>query len=49
MIVKNKQKTLRLPFDLYQKVEKEAAQRGLSVNAFVVSILWNYSLDQKKQ
>lgn len=33
--------TIRLPDDLYRKLKKEAEKKGMTFNAYVLSILWN--------
>lgn len=35
-----KQTTLRLPEVLHKQLKKEAEQRGMTLNAYVISILW---------
>lgn len=37
-----KQKTLRLPFKLYEQVDNEAKIRGLSFNAMAIIIFRHY-------
>lgn len=32
--------TIRIPQDMHQKLQKEAARRGLSLNAYIVTCLW---------
>lgn len=35
------QTTIRFPEKLYKKLKKEAKNRGMSLNAFVISMLWD--------
>lgn len=35
------QTTFRLPDQLYQALKQEARNRGLSVNAYVINLLWD--------
>lgn len=35
------QTTFRLPDQLYQTLKQEARNRGLSVNAYVINLLWD--------
>lgn len=35
------QTTFRLPDQLYQTLKQEAGNRGLSVNAYVINLLWD--------
>lgn len=35
------QTTIRFPEKLYKKLKKEAKSRGMSLNAFVISMLWD--------
>lgn len=32
--------TIRMPDELHQKIKKEAEKRGISFNAYVVSLMW---------
>ena len=34
--------TLRLPRELHQKLKEEADRQGMTLNGFVLSILWKY-------
>lgn len=34
------QTTFRLPEELYGSLKKEAERRGMSLNAYVLSVLW---------
>lgn len=34
------QTTLRLPEELYTKIKETARQRGLTVNALIIQMLW---------
>lgn len=36
------QTTLRLPENLYRILKDDAKQRGLSWNAYVINILWDF-------
>ena len=38
-----KQTTLRLPDKVHKELKKEAENRGMTLNAYIVSILWNRS------
>lgn len=33
--------TIRLPDELHKRVKKEAEKRGLTLNAYVIGILWD--------
>ena len=35
-----KQTTIRLPEKLHKKLKEEAERRGLTMNAYVISVLW---------
>lgn len=35
-----KQTTLRLPEELHKQLKEEAERRGMTLNAYVISILW---------
>lgn len=35
------QTTIRLPEKLYEKLKQEAKKRGMSLNAYLISVLWN--------
>lgn len=35
-----KQTTLRLPLELYRRLKESAKKRGLSLNAYIISVLW---------
>ncbi len=35
------QTTIRLPKKLYEKLKQEAKKRGMSLNAYLISILWD--------
>lgn len=35
-----KQTTVRLPDRLHKELKKEAEQKGLTLNAYVISVLW---------
>lgn len=37
------QTTVRLPDELYQRLKKEAREKGLSMNAYAISLLWQYT------
>lgn len=43
------QTTLRLPENLYRKLKEDAKQRGVSWNAYVISILWDFPNKATKQ
>lgn len=34
------QTTIRLPEKLYEKLKLEAKKRGMSLNAYLISVLW---------
>lgn len=34
------QTTIRFPEKLYKRLKKEAKSRGMSLNAYVISVLW---------
>lgn len=36
-----KQTTLRLPEKLHIELKREARRRGLTLNAYIISVLWN--------
>ena len=36
-----KQTTLRLPEVLHKKLKEEALKRGISLNAYIISVLWS--------
>ena len=38
--MERKQITLRLPDELYQKLQQEAERKGISTNSLLVNILW---------
>lgn len=40
------QTTVRMPIELHQKLKKKAKERGMTLNGFVVSILWE-KVDKK--
>lgn len=33
--------TIRLPDELHKRLKKEAEKRGLTLNAYVIGILWD--------
>ena len=33
--------TIRFPEKLHRKLKEEARQRGMTLNAYIISILWN--------
>ena len=33
--------TIRLPDKLHKQLKKEAKQKGMTLNAYIISILWN--------
>ncbi len=35
------QTTIRLPERLYEKLKQEAKKRGMSLNEYLISVLWN--------
>lgn len=35
--------TIRLPDELHKRLKKEAEKRGLTLNAYVIGILWEQS------
>lgn len=35
-----KQTTLRLPDELHKTLKREAGQRGMTMNAYIISVLW---------
>lgn len=35
-----KQTTLRLPDELHKELKREAEQRGMTLNAYIISVLW---------
>ena len=35
-----KQTTIRLPVELHRKLKEEAEKRGLTLNAYIIGILW---------
>lgn len=43
------QTTIRLPEKLYEKLKQEAKKRGMSLNAYLISVLWDaYDYSQQK-
>lgn len=38
-----KQTTLRLPDNLHKRLKEEAERRGLTLNAYVIGVLWKES------
>lgn len=38
-----KQTTLRLPDELHKTLKEEAGQRGMTLNAYIISVLWDRS------
>lgn len=42
------QTTIRFPEKLYKKLKKEARSRGMSLNAFVISMLWDERKSSEK-
>lgn len=41
------QTTIRIPEELYQRVKKVVREKGLSINAYVINLLWQQT-DTKK-
>lgn len=41
--------TLRMPVELFNKVQKEANKIGCSVNAMVLQILWDWVKENEKK
>lgn len=41
--------TLRMPTELFNKVQKEANKIGCSVNAMVLQILWDWVKENEKK
>ncbi len=41
--------TLRMPAALYQKVQKEADIIGISLNALILQILWDWLKEQERK
>lgn len=37
------QTTLRLPDELHKTLKGEAGQRGMTLNAYIISVLWSRS------
>lgn len=37
------QTTLRLPDSLYKKIKKAAKARGMTLNALILSVLWEFT------
>ena len=35
-----KQTTIRLPLELHRKLKEEAEKKGLTLNAYILGILW---------
>ena len=35
------QTTIRLPEELYNKIKKQSKQRGISINSYIIRILYN--------
>lgn len=35
------QTTIRLPEELYNKIKKQSKQRGISINSYIITILYN--------
>lgn len=35
------QTTIRLPDQLYENLKRESQKRGLTMNAYLISVLWN--------
>lgn len=35
-----KQTTFRIPDKLYQRLKKEAREKGISMNAYVINMFW---------
>ena len=33
--------TIRLPEELHRKLKEEARQKGMTLNAYIISILWD--------
>ena len=33
--------TIRLPEQLHKQLKEEAKQKGMTLNAYIISILWN--------
>lgn len=33
--------TIRLPEELHKKLKEEARQKGMTLNAYIISILWS--------
>ena len=33
--------TIRLPEELHRKLKEEARQKGMTLNAYIISILWS--------
>lgn len=39
-----KQTTIRLPEELHKQLKAEAKERGMTLNAYVISVLWKSSV-----
>ena len=42
MTEERKRYTFRLPKELYQKLKQEAKKQGISINALMLNILWDW-------
>lgn len=43
------QTTIRFPEELHRKLKKEAKEKGLTMNAFVISVLWKETTTAKQK
>lgn len=43
------QTTLRMPVELYEKVKAKAKERGMTLNGFLISILWKEVEEVKRK
>lgn len=42
------QTTIRIPEKLYEKIKRCAKEKGMSVNSFILVILWDKEGDERK-
>lgn len=43
--MEREQTTIRLPVELKEKLQQEAARKGISYNAFVIQVLYKFISD----
>lgn len=43
------QTTIRMPGELYQRLKNLAKSRGMTLNAYLISVLWNMIADAEKE